>query len=81
MEAQAIERMRAAGVEISPPEPGASTPAVIRRIRDEPADRLPEGEALIGRPVREAERTGRKAWCTGAVRALSSFPKRPAPTC
>ena len=70
MEAQAIQPMRAAGVEISRPEPGASTPAVIPRIRDEPAGRLPEGEALIERLVRE-----------GAVRALSSFPKRPAPTC
>ena len=61
MDAQAIERMRAAGVEISRPEPGAFTPAVILRIRDELADRLPEGEALTERLVREAERAGQMA--------------------
>ena len=58
MEAEAIEQMRAAGVEISRPELGPFAPAVIPRIRDELANRLPDGEALIERLVREAERVG-----------------------
>ena len=56
MEAEAIEQMRAAGVEISRPDPAPFAPAVIPRIRDELANRLPDGEALIERLVREAER-------------------------
>ena len=57
MEAAALEQMRAGGVEISRPNLAPFAPAVRPRIRDELADRLPDGEALISRLVAEAERT------------------------
>ncbi len=57
MEADAIEEMRAGGVEISRPDLAPFAPAVRPRIRDELADRLPGGEALIARLVAETERT------------------------
>ena len=56
MEADAIEQMRANGVEISRPDLAPFAPAVRPRIWDEVADRLPDGEALIARLVAEAER-------------------------
>ena len=56
MEADAIEQMRAAGVEISRPDLAAFAPTVRPRIWNELADRLPDGEALIARLVEEAER-------------------------
>ena len=56
MEADAIEQMRANGVEVSRPELAPFAPAVRPRIWDELADRLPDGEALIARLVAEAER-------------------------
>ena len=56
MEADAIEAMRAAGVEISRPDPAPFAAAVGARTRDELAKRLPDGEALIARLVAEAER-------------------------
>ena len=56
MEADAIEQMRANGVEISRPDLAPFAPAVRPHIRDEVADRLPDGEALIARLVAEAER-------------------------
>ncbi|WP_420636903.1 TRAP transporter substrate-binding protein [Candidatus Palauibacter sp.] len=57
MEVDAVEEMRAAGVEISRPNLAPFAPVVRPRIRDELADRLPDGEALIARLVAEAERT------------------------
>ncbi len=57
MEADAIEEMRAGGVEISRPDLAPFAPAVRPRIRDELADRLPGGEALIARLVAETQRT------------------------
>ena len=57
MEADAIEEMRAAGVEISRPDLAPFAPAVTPRIRNELADRLPGGEVLIARLVAETERT------------------------
>ena len=57
MEADAVEEMRASGVEISRPNLAPFAPAVRPRIWDELADRLPDGEALIARLVAEAERT------------------------
>ena len=57
MEADAMEEMRVGGVEISRPNLAPFAPAVRPRIWDELADRLPNGEALIGRLVSEAERT------------------------
>ncbi len=56
MEADAIEQMRANGVEISRPDLTPFAPAVKPRIRDELAGRLPEGEVLIARLVAEVER-------------------------
>ena len=56
MEADALEQMRAAGVEISRPDLAPFAPAVRPRIWDELAERLPDGEALIARLVAEAER-------------------------
>ena len=56
MEADAIEQMRAAGVEISRPDLAPFAPAVRPRIWNELADRLPDGEALIARLVEEAAR-------------------------
>ena len=56
MEADAIERMRAAGVEVSRPELAPFAPAVRPRIWDELAGRMPDGEALIARLVEQAER-------------------------
>ena len=58
MEADAIEQMRAAGVEISRPDLAPFAPAVRPRVWDELADRLEDGEALIARLVAEAERAG-----------------------
>ena len=57
MEADAIEEMRAAGVEISRPDLAPFAPTVRPQIWDELADRLPDGEALIERLVAETERT------------------------
>ncbi len=57
MEADALDRMRAAGVEILRPDPEPFVPAVRPLVRDELADRLPDGEALIARLVAEAGRT------------------------
>ena len=57
MEADAIEEMREAGVEISRPNLASFAPAVRPTIRDELAERLPDGEALIARLVTAAERT------------------------
>ena len=56
MEADAIEQMRAAGVEISRPDLAPLAPPVRPRIWNELADRLPDGEALIARLVEEAAR-------------------------
>ena len=56
MEADALEQMRVAGVEISRPDLAPFAPAVRPRIWDELAERLPDGEALIARLVAEAER-------------------------
>lgn len=56
MEADAIEEMREAGVEISRPDPAPFAAAVRPHVRDELAKRLPDGEALIARLVAEAER-------------------------
>ena len=56
MEAEAIEQMRAAGVEVSRPDLAPFAPAVRPRIWNELASRLPDGEALIDRLVEEAER-------------------------
>ena len=64
MEADAIEQMRAAGVEISRPELAPFAPAVRPRIWNELADRLPDGEALIDRLVAEA---AREALSSGSV--------------
>ncbi len=59
MEADALDEMRANGVEISRPDLTPFAPAVRPRIRDELAARLPDGEALIARLVAEAERAAR----------------------
>ena len=67
MEADAIEQMRAAGVEISRPDLAPFAPAVRPRIWNELAARLPDGEALIARLVEEAER---EALSSGAVDGL-----------
>jgi len=56
MEAEALEQMRASGVEISRPNLAPFTPAVRPRIWDEVANRLLDGEALIAGLVAEAER-------------------------
>ncbi|MDE2720506.1 TRAP transporter substrate-binding protein [Candidatus Palauibacter polyketidifaciens] len=56
MEAEAIEEMREAGVEISRPDPAPFAAAVSRNVRDALANGLPDGEALIARLVAEAER-------------------------
>ena len=56
MEADALEQMRAGGVQISRPNLAAFAPAVRPRIWNELADRLPDGETLIERLVAEAER-------------------------
>ncbi len=56
MEADALAEMRASGVVISRPDLAPFAPAVRPRIRDELADRLPDGEALIARLVAEVER-------------------------
>ncbi len=56
MEADAIEEMREAGVEISRPNLAPFAPAVRPRIWDELANRLPDGEALIARLVASTER-------------------------
>ena len=56
MEAEAIEEMRAHGVEISRPARAPFAPAVRPRIQNELAARLPDGAALIARLVAEAER-------------------------
>ncbi|MYA34283.1 MAG: TRAP transporter substrate-binding protein [Gemmatimonadales bacterium] len=56
MEAEALEQMRASGVEISRPNLAPFTPAVRPRIWDELANRLLDGEALIAGLVAEAER-------------------------
>ena len=56
MEAEAIEAMRAHGVEISRPARAPFVPAVRPRIQNELAARLPDGAALIARLVAEAER-------------------------
>ncbi len=56
MELDAIEQMRASGVELSRPDPRPFAPAVRPHIWDELADRLPDGDALIARLVAEAER-------------------------
>ncbi len=61
MEADAIEQMRANGVEISRPDLAPFAPAVGPRIRDEVAGWLPDGEALIARLVAEAERAAAAA--------------------
>ena len=58
MEADAMEEMRAAGVEISRPDLAPFAPAVRPRIWEELAERLPDGEALIARLVEEAEGEG-----------------------
>ena len=56
MEADALEQMRAAGVEILRPDLAPFVPAVSPLVRDELADRLPDGEALIARLVAEVGR-------------------------
>ncbi len=68
MEAEAIEQMRAAGVEVSRPDLGPFAPAVRPRIWDELANRLPDGEALIARLVEEAERAGSGARASAGMR-------------
>ena len=57
MEADALEQMRANGVEISRPAMASFAPAVRPRIWNELAERLPDGEALIARLAAEADRT------------------------
>ncbi len=69
MEADAIEQMRAAGVEISRPELAPFAPAVRPRIWDELADRLPDGEALIARLVAETERAAAVPTASGSTAA------------
>ena len=56
METDALELMRAGGVQISRPALAPFTPLVRPRIWNELADRLPDGEALIARLVAEADR-------------------------
>ncbi|MDE2980925.1 MAG: TRAP transporter substrate-binding protein [Gemmatimonadota bacterium] len=56
MEADALEQMRAAGVEIFRPDLAPFVPDVRPRTWDELAARLPNGEALIARLVAEAQR-------------------------
>jgi len=58
MEAEAIEQMRAAGVEIARPDLAPFAPAVRPSIWDELGARLPDGEALIARLVEEAGGAG-----------------------
>ena len=58
MEAEAIEQMRAAGVEIARPDLALFAPAVRPSIWDELGARLPDGEALIARLVEEAGGAG-----------------------
>ncbi len=60
MEADALERMRASGVEISRPSLAAFAPAVRPRVWDELADRLPDGQSLIARLVAEASGAARE---------------------
>jgi tripartite ATP-independent transporter DctP family solute receptor len=55
MEEEALEEMRANGVEISGPDLAPFVPAVRPRIWDALAARLPDGRALIARLVAEAE--------------------------
>ena len=62
MEADALEEMRAAGVEISRPNLAPFAPSVRPRIWDQLARRLPDGEALIATLVAEAERPGPGSW-------------------
>ena len=56
MEADAIEQMRANGVEVTRPDLAPFAAAVRPRIREELANRLPDGEALIARLLAETER-------------------------
>ena len=57
MEAEAIEEMRASGVEIERPALAPFVPAVRPSVWDDVAERIPDGEALISRLVEEARRT------------------------
>ena len=56
MEADALEQMRANGVEIARPDVAPFVPAVRPTVWDELADRLEDGEALIARLVAEVRR-------------------------
>ena len=56
MEADAIEQMRANGVEITRPDLAPFAPAVRPHIRDALANRLTDGDALVARLVAEAAR-------------------------
>ena len=57
MEAEAIEEMRAGGVEIERPALAPFVPAVRPSVWDGVAERIPDGEALISRLMEEARRT------------------------
>ncbi len=57
MEAQALEEMRASDVRVTRPNLGPFRDAVGDHVRDELAERLPDGEAILVRLMAEVERT------------------------
>ena len=75
MEADALEQMRTAGVDISRPDLAPFSPAVRPRIRDELAARLPDGQALIARLVAEAERAAPEPTASGSTVSGSTAPE------